>query len=240
MNRSTKPRMFRKSKSSSRPSDYIQSKSRITRAKDKKIAQIVKDQDVSGSEIWDKLESNDQTFEQKSMNMCKEPINLVKHYEENFLRNPKFSFVTMKIRDAPDKNKLMKIYSKVIEMGGFKAVTANSAWDEVANKLSLGHNENVFEIYKKYLFHYEKAFNPDTALKLNLKDDGVCLEDLDPNYLIPVKIYHVSKASDITPEIISDVLKQDISIIRNFEKASCFKKEMFTPEAIVKMYPNDL
>lgn len=140
--------MFRKSKSSSRPNDNTTSKSRTARATDKKNASIVGNCEGRDTELCNKSGSNDRNFEQKSMNNCKEPINLVKHYEENFLRDPKFSFITMRIREAPDKNKLMKIYSKVIEMGGFKAVTANSAWDEVASKLSLGHNENVFEIYK--------------------------------------------------------------------------------------------
>ena len=93
---------------------------------------------------------------------------------------------------------------------------------------------------KKYLFHYEKAFNSDTWFRLNAREDWVSLEDLDPNCLIPVKVYHISKASDITNDLLNDVLKQDVCIIRNFEQATGLNKELFTPEALLKMHPSDM
>lgn len=124
-------------------------------------------------------------------------------------------------------------------MGGFKEVTANSAWDEVAQKVPLGSNDSIFEIYKKYLFHYEKAFNSDTSLQLTLKDDSVAIEDLDPNYLIPVQVYDISKPSDITPELLAEALKHDVCILRNFQQATGLDKDLFTPETLAKMHPND-
>lgn len=49
---------------------------------------------------------------------------LAEHYTDHFLNNDKYSFVTMNIRNAPDKLKLMKIYRAVVLKGGFRAVTA--------------------------------------------------------------------------------------------------------------------
>jgi hypothetical protein len=61
----------------------------------------------------------------------------------------------------------------------------------------------------KYLFHYEKIFNDETHLKLTYKDDGVTIEDLDPNCLIPVKVIDMQRPEDITQEIIDEILQLD-------------------------------
>ena len=158
MNKGWNSTMLRKSRSKSRPSDYIQIGSRITRAKDRKITNTLKTNQVEDKDIWKVLCTSKPPKVQKSTNNIKGIVNLVKHYEENFLKNPRFSFITMNIREAPNKTTLMKIYSAVSEMGGFKEVTANSAWDDVAQKVSLGSNDNIFEIYKKVFVPLWESF----------------------------------------------------------------------------------
>lgn len=238
MSKNSRKGMLRRSKSKSRAIDYIQSKNRITRAEEKKINETLEKQEGAEINIRRVLGDSDPSESLKST-LNTEVDNLVKHYEENFLKNPRFSYLTINIRDPPDKNTLMKIYFTVCEMGGFKEVTANSAWDEVVKKLEWGSNDSIFEIYKKYLFHYEKAFNKDTQFWLNPKEDSVTFEDLDPNFLIPVKVYNITKPSDITQELLNEALKQDVWIFRNFEKATKLKKELFDPEKFMKKYPND-
>ena len=129
-------------------------------------------------------------------------VGTVEHYEEKFLKHPKYSYLTMKIRDSPDKQKLMEIYNAVVQKGGFTAVTATWLWETLQREVEINKNADIFELYKKYLFHYEKIFNPETALKLNYIEDGVTIEDLDPNYLIPVQTFDMRKPEDLTPELI--------------------------------------
>jgi hypothetical protein len=38
----------------------------------------------------------------------------------------------------------------------------------------------------------------------------VTIEDLDPNYLVPVKVYEINTPEDLTESMIKDALKQDI------------------------------
>ena len=230
---------LRRSKSRSRPTDYIQSGSRFTRAKNKKIVRTIKTSLTREADLCKVLDSDSRPISSKTSNSNKDLNNLVKHYEEEFLRNPTYSYVTMGMRDAPDKPTLMRIYKKVTENGGFKEVTASSAWDKLHEQLDLGSNVNLFELYKKYLFHYEKIFNEETKLQLNYKDDGVTIEDLDPNCLIPVKVFVIKKPSDLNEEVIREALKQDVWVIRNFEKATGFNKKLFEPEHFIKEHPND-
>jgi hypothetical protein len=94
-------------------------------------------------------------------------------------------------------------------------------------------------MYKMHLFHYEKLFNPATKLKLDYAYDEVAIEDLDPNYLIPIKVYYVNSSEEITDEVIQDALKQDVCIFRNYEKAVGFNKELFKPENFIKGHENE-
>lgn len=98
---------------------------------------------------------------------------------------------------------------------------------------------DIFKLYKRYLFHYEKIFNKDTALKLDYRHDGVTIEDLDPDYLIPVKTFHMNKPEDLTQEVIDELLRQDVCVIRNFENATNFNKDLFNPDNFSKEHPED-
>lgn len=73
---------------------------------------------------------------------------MVKHYEDEFLNNPKYSYITMDIRDPPDKRMLMELYKKVTENGGFKDVTAKCAWTNIYRLSKNNKGGNIFELYK--------------------------------------------------------------------------------------------
>lgn len=163
---------------------------------------------------------------------------LVEHYEQSYLRSDTYSYVTMNIRNAPDRRLLMKIYKAVVKKGGFKTITAECGWTKLHEELDLSSKVDVFQLYKRYLFHYEKIFNKDTALSLTYEKDGVTIEDLDPNYLIPVKVFEMNKPEDLTQEIINEMLKQDVCVIRNFENATNFNKKIFDPEYFTKKHPH--
>jgi len=165
---------------------------------------------------------------------------LVKHYKDEFLDNPTYSYVTMDKRVTPDIEMLMKLYKAVVEKGGFKAVTANCEWSLIHRQLKLDEQASIFELYKKYLFHYEKIFNESTVLCLDYKTDGVTIEDLDPNYLIPIKVFDMEKPEDLTQEAIKELLAEDVCVIRNFDNATEFNKKLFEPENIIKDHPDDL
>lgn len=209
MSREKEGSRLRRSKSKSKPTDYIQSASRITRAKNKKIVHTIQNSDASEADVCKVLEPQPDPIPNLTSISTSDIETLVEHYEKEFLLNPTFSYLTMNIRDYPDKVFLMKLYRKVTEIGGFKNVTANSGWNEV--KEMLGRPKlDCFELYKRYLFHYEKLFNEETKLQLNYGADAVTIEDLEPEYLKPVPVIHLGHPSELTSEVIQDILARDI------------------------------
>jgi len=226
-----------RSRSKSRPSDYIQSGNRITRAKNKEIASTIQTKVIKDVDLCKALEVQNKNGNRHSSEIFS---SMVKHYEEKYLNNEEYAYLTMNIRNVDNKHKLMKLYKMVTDKGGFKEVTANNEWNKINDSLYMGSNEQAFEVYKKYLFHYEKIFNESTKLRLTLKDDNIELVDLDPNYLIMPTIFEVKSADDINPELISKVLQEDVCVIRNFEKAVGFNKDLFDPKKLIKTYPNAL
>lgn len=227
------------SKSNQNLSDFIQSSSRITRAKNRKITDTIQSSESGDIDISSFLEPKEKVKQKVASNSHISLESLVEHYDEEFLRNPKYSFITMNLRDYPDKVTLMKLYQKVTENGGFKDVTANCKWDMISEAMP-NQKVDYFSMYKKYLFHYEKLFNPRTKLALNYNPDCVTIEDLDPDFLKPVKVINIKETSELTPDLIEYILKQDVVVIRNFEKLTNFKKELFDPKYIAKKYPNTL
>jgi len=68
----------------------------------------------------------------------------------------------------------------------------------------------------------------------------VTIEDLDPNYLIPVKSFNMNSPEDLTPELLKEMLAQDVFVIKNFENAVNFNKAIFKPEHFIREHPKDI
>lgn len=224
-----------RSRSKSRPSDYIQSGNRITRAKNKEIASNIETNSVNEVDICNSL--IDKTEPKLNTNIEQDDQNvLLKHYQNEFLNNPVYSFLTYNMSTYPNKNLLIKLYTEVVSQGGFKEVTAWNNWKNIDKKLNLKEYQS-FQLYKSHLFHYEKLFNEPTKLRLNPKNDGVWVDDLDPNYLIPAKVFEITSENDINQELIQEALRHDVWVIRNFEKAVKFNKSLFDIKKLSSKHP---
>jgi histone demethylase len=239
MNKERQSKRGRKPKTKQPEQDQNKQGSRGRKPRGRKPASLVKSRETHEKESQDSSINHSEGEEVYVSNRAKSLEDQAEHYQTEFLDSPKYSYITMNIRNPPNKHQLMEIYNAVTEKGGFKSVTANCQWTDVQEELQISYTTNVFELYKKYLFHYEKIFNKETALKLNYKNDGVTIEDLDPNYLVPIKVFEISSPDDLTQEVIDQALKEDICVIRNFERATRFNKELFNPNNFIKEHPND-
>ena len=225
-----------RSRSTSKPSDYIQSSTRFTRKMNLKLKEEIKgtnSQPVVMKKILDQKHSQRSRPKNKNNIVSK----LASHFEHEFLRSKDYMYLTMDMKKIPNKVELMKLYQAVTAGGGFKKVTSHNEWHLYDNLVREGSN-SAFELYKKYLFHYEKIFNEETKLSLDMTNDGVCVEDLDPDYFMTPTIYTIKSEEDITPELISKVLKQDVCVIRNFEKAVKFNKSLFNVKKLSREHPD--
>ena len=89
--------------------------------------------------------------------------------------------------------------------------------------------------YEKYLFKFEKLDNEPTKLRL-LESDGVKIDKLKPELLLPVPIFRISKKEDLTKEMIREILSKDVCILRNFEIAMGIKSTLFDAEVLGERY----
>ena len=94
------------------------------------------------------LEASPNILQNKASNKTSSLEEMAKHYKDEFLNNPKYSYITMDIRDPPNIPMLKELYKKVTESGGFKEVTASCKWNSIYREIKNYKGGNIFELYK--------------------------------------------------------------------------------------------
>lgn len=123
------------------------------------------------------------------------------------------------------------LYRFVTGFGGFREVVADRKWSEPKiTKLF----SNARKVYEKFLFRFEKTYFEKTKFSLSFEKDKVKLEDVDPCLMKEVKVFDIKSRSELTKEVIKQILLEDVVIVRNFSWAVGINSGKFDPELLRK------
>lgn len=79
-------------------------------------------------------------------------------------------------------------------------------------------------------------FNENTKFVLTSIKDKVKLKQLDPSLMKEVKVFNMSYKNELTPDLIAQILSQDVCVLRNFTYMSGINQEMFQPKKLAQDY----
>ena len=69
-----------------------------------------------------------------------------------------------------------------------------------------------------------------------LESDGVKIDNMKPELLLPVPVFRISKREDLTKEMIREILSKDVCILRNFQLAMGISSNLFDAYRLGEQY----
>jgi hypothetical protein len=103
----------------------------------------------------------------------------------------------------------------------------------VGNELSLEHPR---ETYEKYLFSFEKTYDPVTSYSCRDELERVQVQEIQPHLLSSVPIIYPPETGVVETGFWDNVVVQDITLLRRFDVV--FDHSLFAVERLLAEYPD--
>lgn len=128
-----------------------------------------------------------------------------------------------------------KLYSAVTKRGGWLSTTGLAEWSNIGLELGMAGTKSVYE---KYLFSFEKTFDPFNSYYVRDEEERVRIQDIDPDLLETFPIAQSPKNGLLDAEFWRQIEVQDVTLLRGFDILYNLDHSLFEVERLQKDYPD--
>lgn len=120
------------------------------------------------------------------------------------------------------------LYLQANSRGGWLRMTGLGEWE------SAGQGSGLKETYEKYLFSFEKTYNPTTTNKFRHEKERVDIRSINPELLTSVQVQSLSEVRASRLSILQDSIDAvEIILLRDFSKALDLNHSLFSMEGML-------
>jgi hypothetical protein len=130
---------------------------------------------------------------------------------------------------------LFRLYQEVHARGGWLLTTGLGQWDIIGSSLCM---QNPKETYEKYLFSFEKTYDPETAYFCRDEEERVQVQDIRPELLAAVPIVHPPQTGSVDSAFWEAMTCNDIILLRGFDRALDLDHSVFAVDRLLAEYPD--
>lgn len=130
---------------------------------------------------------------------------------------------------------LFKLYTAVNERGGWLNTTGLGEWKAIEEEVQL---QDTKAMYEKYLFSFEKAYDPLTAYYARDANEQVQIQDIRPELLETLPIYKPLVSGIIDMDFWRQIEASDVVLLRGFDKVFNLDHSLFDVSRLIEEYPD--